>query len=338
MELFLTAVLPIIIVSIKRYRTSPYALGVAAFSASFGLVLNRMDVGIFGYFRDAGTIYFPSFGEWALSIGVVAGATLAFIYISEQFTIFDNQWESKKVERSIFSAAFDSFSRVWTTALHNGVYRISLIAVFVIPAAFVLLYPPYAGTSSETIEPATGADVERTVLLINGNSNDEITEFPHEAHKERLGGTESCISCHHMSMPNDNSTPCAQCHKSMLTETSIFEHTYHTEKVAQANNLTGMHPENKTCWVCHQGEQVKTKENAVNCTKCHLQDMQLEKSEINKTPKFIFATSYMDAMHKNCVGCHVEKEHAVAKKLSDCSTCHKGNIEMKMKDKQFARR
>lgn len=324
-EVILTAVMPILLVAIKRTRTSPYGLGFAAASASFGLILNRMDVGIFGFFADAGKIYFPSLGEWSLSLGVVAAAALAFIYISENFTIFDSSWALKRVERGAFSAAFDSFSRVWTTVLNNGVYRISLIAVFILPIAFVLLYPPYDSHETAPIIQASGVDVNRNILLINGNANEMRTSFPHEAHKENLGGEKSCIKCHHMSAPNDNSTPCARCHRDMFHETKIFDHSYHTVMVAKDLKIKGMHPENKTCYKCHAGQGAKTKENAIACSECHLQDMKLGQNN-NLPAKFIYADSYMDAMHKNCVRCHKEKEAAAGKKLSDCSTCHKNQI------------
>ena len=42
---------------------------------------NRLNVGIFGYFRDAGTGTGPSLTEWALSLGVIAAAGLVFLYV-----------------------------------------------------------------------------------------------------------------------------------------------------------------------------------------------------------------------------------------------------------------
>jgi Ni/Fe-hydrogenase subunit HybB-like protein len=327
-ELIVTAILPITLIAIKRTRTSPYGLGIAAFSASFGVALNRMDVGIFGYFRDAGTIYFPSLGEWSLSIGVVAAAALAFIYISENFSIFDDKWKKQKIEKGIFSSAFDSFSRVWTSTLHDGVYRVTLIAVFTLPVAFVLMYPPYSSVETKTTEPASGLDIKRTVLLINGNANEMQTEFPHEVHQKLLGGEQSCNQCHHISMPNDNSTPCARCHRNMLHETNIFDHSYHTVKVAEDKKIGGLHPENNTCYICHAKNQAKTPENAAECTECHIQDMNIILDD-NSSTKFIYADSYMDAMHKNCVPCHQEQEKSINKKLSECTTCHK-NMDNKV--------
>ncbi|MEW5993089.1 MAG: hypothetical protein AB1744_01675, partial [Candidatus Zixiibacteriota bacterium] len=49
-ELLIAAVLPILLIALPKTRRSPTGVGIAAFSASAGLALNRLDVGIFGYF------------------------------------------------------------------------------------------------------------------------------------------------------------------------------------------------------------------------------------------------------------------------------------------------
>jgi Ni/Fe-hydrogenase subunit HybB-like protein len=324
-ELILTAVIPILLVAINRTRKSPYGLAFASASASFGVVLNRVDVGIFGYVRDAGTVYLPSLGEWALSIGVVAGAALALIYIAENFSIFDDEWEVKKKNRNQFNGSFDTFSHVLTSALQDGVHRISIIGVFTLPIAFILLYPYDYDDDSALVSPAIGVDQGRTVLLINGNANDMSTKFPHEAHKQRLGGDESCITCHHMAMPNDNSTPCARCHRSMLNETKIFDHNNHLTSVSKMKNLGGLHPENKTCQECHTSNEAKSAANAKACLKCHSEDMNIQnQSKLSGSIKY--ASSYMDAMHKNCIPCHSQQEKLVGKQLSNCNSCHKDRI------------
>lgn len=320
-ELLLTAVLPIIIVAIKKTRRSPYWLGFAALSSALGLALNRVNVGIIGYFPDAGTIYIPSLAEWSLSIGIIAGAALAFIYISEHFTIFDDHWKKASIERTKFDASFDSFSRVWQNVLNNGFSRVTLIGVFFIPFAFVLLYPPYETPETHSVVPAAGLDVERNILMINGNSTSEKTRFPHEQHQINLGGKKSCVKCHHISMPNDKSTPCFRCHRNMLRKTKVFDHNYHTVQVAKAENLGGIHPENGSCKFCHPKQSAKTAGNAAKCSECHKQDMRLERQGIEH---FIWADSYMDAMHKNCIPCHEKEEKKLTdgRKISECSNCH----------------
>ncbi len=322
-ELLLTAVFPIIIVLVKEARRSPYWLGAAAFSASIGVVLNRVDAGIIGYFRDAGTVYLPSLAEWSLSIGVVAAAGLATMYVSENFSIFDEKWKEQRALRGKFSAAFDSFSRVWQNVLHNGLYRITLISVFAVPLAFILMYPSYDSPEKQPVKPASGVDMERTILLIDGNSKNESTEFPHIDHQKRLGGEKSCVECHHMSMPDDYSTPCARCHRNMLHQTNIFDHDYHTEQVALDENIGGLHPENHTCYRCHQQGTAKTAGNAASCFECHSEDMNIVNAK-ETSSKYIYADSYMNAMHKTCIPCH--EKYAVQpdkSSLSTCSACHK---------------
>ncbi|MFP4527181.1 MAG: NrfD/PsrC family molybdoenzyme membrane anchor subunit [Candidatus Kapaibacterium sp.] len=319
-ELLIGVVLPIALVIIPRTRRSPYGIGTAAFSASFGLVLNRLDVGIFGFFRDAQQIYFPSLAEWSLSIGVIAAAALLFIYISDNFTIFDDEWKSRNLEKGVFRATFDSFSRVWSTVLHNDIYRISLMAVFVIPVSFIAQYPPFDSPETTKVEPAAGINIERTVLLIDGNSAKMNTTFSHDDHKRRLGGEKSCRTCHHLSMPGDNSTPCYRCHTNMYHRSKIFDHDYHMHAVGSQIELAGLHPENRSCSRCHPTHSAKTGNNAISCTNCHNEDMDME--DHAEKFEFMYADSYMDAMHKNCIGCHEQEEKQIDKNLSSCETCH----------------
>lgn len=322
-ELIVSTVVPITLVLLDRARKSPFWLATAAGFAAFGLVLNRTDVGIFGYFRDAGEIYLPSLAEWSLSLGVVAASTLVFIYVVENYTIFSAKRKTLEVEQGMFKTAFDSISRVWKSALQNGLYRMSLLGVFAFPIAFVLMYPPYSDAPSEKVEPAKGIDAERTILLIDGNASKERAEFPHKDHIDRLGEEAACSQCHHMDMPNDNSTPCYRCHSNMYSQTKIFNHDYHTEKTAEKENLGGLHPENKSCYYCHEGGGVKTAQNAKNCVECHLADMKLDDDE-NPPKVFAYAPGYMDAMHKNCIPCHTKNlAESDNKRLDQCSTCHK---------------
>ncbi len=322
LELFLTAVLPVVLAIIKKSRRSPYGLGIAAFSASFGLALNRLDVGIIGYFRDAGTLYFPSLTEWALSIGVISAAALVFLFVAENYSIFDDQWKVYKINKRIFKASFDSISRVWQTALQSGLQRATIIGVFVIPLAFVLMYPKYKSEKEINVVPVSGFNTTRSILIINANKPGMSTEFPHLKHQEVLGKEKSCIECHHMSMPNDKSTPCSRCHHKMFEKTLIFNHEMHTVWVATKRQISGLYPENKTCVICHLPGLPKNIKSAVGCIECHKEDMNV--TNISNLPKqFLYAGSYFEVMHKRCIGCHQEKKAQVNKpNLDQCSNCH----------------
>ena len=321
-ELFFTAVIPIILVSLKRVRFSPYGLGTAAFLSSLGLAMNRLNVGIFGYFRSAEATYFPSFTEWALCIGVIAGAALIFIFLSENFSIFDTAYRKDKISIGVFRSAFDSISRVWQTALNSSIHRISLLGVVALPVAFVLMYPPFQSNNKIDIIPAYGLDISRTILVIDGDHENLKVEFAHFEHQQRLGAEKSCVNCHHFSLPNDKSTPCSRCHKHMLEQTEIFNHVMHTSYIAEENKIGGLNPQNYTCLICHQSEFAKTSGNAKKCIECHKQDINLDGLPTMKQD-FKYAAGYMFAMHNNCIPCHAEQKLIVDKpELDQCKNCH----------------
>ncbi len=322
-ELFLTAVLPVLLVINKRSRRSPYGLGTAAFSASFGLALNRVDVGIIGYFRDAGAVYFPSLTEWSLSIGAIAAAILVFLFVAENFSIFDEQWKVYKISKGIFMASFDSISRVWQTALQSGVQRATIIGVFILPIAFILMYPQYKSKKEINVVPASGLNTMRSILIINSYKPGMSTEFPHLKHQNMLGKDTSCILCHHMSLPNDKSTPCSRCHRKMFEKTLIFNHEMHKVWVAQKRKISGFHPENKTCIICHKPGLPKNVNSAIGCLVCHREDMNIADT-LNLPKHFLYAGSYFNVMHKRCIGCHQQRKEQVNKpNLDQCSNCHK---------------
>jgi Ni/Fe-hydrogenase subunit HybB-like protein len=322
LELLISAVLPVLLVALPRTRRSPYGLGIAAFSATAGLALNRLNVGIFGYFRDAGAVYFPSLAEWALSIGVVAAAGLAFLFVVENFAVFGDRREDRRVSPGMFRASFDSLSRVSKAALSGGVERTTLIAVLVVPLAWAAMYPPYAHPADPLVRPASGLDVLRTTLRIDGDQRGVWTEFPHADHQERLGGEEACRTCHHMALPEDQSTPCSRCHQQMVRPTLIFDHAYHRTAVAERELLGGLYPANHACAECHTAGDAKTAASAKHCLECHEKDTQWAR-EYDHTAVLTRAVSYLDAMHENCIPCH-EEEGAIQGRdtLGDCATCH----------------
>jgi Ni/Fe-hydrogenase subunit HybB-like protein len=324
LELLMTAVLPVVLVAIPTTRRSPAGLRVAAFSAAAGLILNRVNVGIFGYFNDSHAIYFPSLAEWALGLGVVAAAGLVYLYVVESFPVFDERWKERQTFRELFHPAFDTFSRVWGTALSDSLHRVTLIAVLVVPIAWVLMYPPFssANTQVAAVLPSTGTDPARAVLRIDGNRTGVLTDFPHAEHQKRLGGKNACIMCHHVSLPKDHSTPCSRCHRSMVESTSIFDHTAHLTFAAVQEKLIGLHPKNHSCAVCHAQDQPKRISSVKPCLECH--DKNIWSSEVSDdVHDLMHACGFSEAMHGTCVTCHAREAISQDKKgLDDCGTCH----------------
>ena len=125
-----------------------------------------------------------------------------------------------------------------------------------------------------------------------------------------------------MSLPNDKSSPCSRCHRRMFEKTLIFNHNMHTIYVADKKQISGLHPENKTCIICHLPGLPKNIKSAVDCMECHRENMNISDT-LNLKKQFLYAGSYLDIMHKRCIGCHQEKKLQVNKpNMDQCSNCH----------------
>ena len=324
LELLIATVIPIVLVAVPRTNHSPIGISFAAFSAAAGLTLNRLNVGIFGYIRDAGIVYFPSLIEWAVAFGVIAAAILVFFFIAEHLPIFSAIPPAARSQAGLFRQPYGTLHQIWNTVLTDSLHRVSLIAVFAIPLAFFLMYPlDVSNPPTElTVRPSLGLSVEREILRINGDHAGVMTDFPHAEHQERLGDSDSCQNCHHVSLPQDNSTPCSRCHRKMNAPTVIFDHSYHTSAVAEGEQLGGIFPSNRSCYVCHAENSPKTATSAKSCLECHETDMFPEDSDIESVD-LLSARPFREAMHETCVNCHTkEKDRESRENLDRCDSCH----------------
>ena len=131
------------------------------------------------------------------------------------------------------------------------------------------------------------------------------------------------MSCHHISLPGDETTPCSRCHSHMVEPTQIFDHERHQTLVAEEEGLGGVFPENQSCVQCHTAGQAKTAENAKACLECHTEDTGWGSVD-ESTADLARAASYLEAMHGTCFECHQEEALKLDRpELGDCSTCHK---------------
>jgi Ni/Fe-hydrogenase subunit HybB-like protein len=326
LELAMTSVIPVSMLMIPAVRRSAGKLAAAATCAVAGVVLNRLDVGIFGYFRDSGAYYVPSLNEWALSLGVLAAAGLFYLYVVENYPIFDDAWRVRSAARGGFQGTFDRASMVWHTVLGGSLQRTTAIAVIAVPLAWALLYPPFHDTGSYescVIHPPLAADDTRSVLTLDGDRDGLAVVFPHEQHRDRLGGAWSCSACHHLSRPSDRATPCSQCHTDMERTTSIFAHDAHYGAVARAHGLAGPVPANRSCSVCHGESGAKTAAGSRTCLECHGRDMRPADGGRDSLRTGV-ACGYRKAMHDTCIACHVESRERVQRPgLAECGLCHR---------------
>jgi hypothetical protein len=292
-------------------------------SAVAGLVLNRLDVGITGLMRTSDTGYFPSLAEISLSLGVIAMAGLVLIYLVENFRVFENTpARSRLLPSGPETHSLDRPGRLRSFGSMSSPARISLLVVIsasIAMATFSAQALEGMGLESSPVQAPLGAQA-RSVLLINGDRDDDSVLFPHQALIEKLGGEASCAKCHHLSLPGDESSPCYRCHSDMNRETSIFDHSVHVAK------LQGKW----SCEQCHDPLQPKNLANSKPCHECHADDMALAPPE---TGRFDFwARSYADAMHGLCVKCHEEQDQQAGQtRLATCRACH-GNYEAPQAD------
>lgn len=322
LELALISVLPILLVAFPGLRRSQTAIGVAAASAVVGITLNRLSVGIFGYFRSGHTAYVPSLAEWMLSLGVISAAGLMFFFLAENLPVFREHGDALAMPDSL-SLPESPTRRIRPMASAHAMYRSTFIPVLVIPLAFAVMFPRESiGLTSPTPAPKViGADLERTRLELRREGSSIRTLFPHAEHVKRIGGSTSCVGCHHVSLPGDRSTSCVRCHQQMNAPSRIFDHESHMRTVARHERLNGVHASNYSCLTCHAAGKPKSGTTAKPCIDCHRDDMFLSGRSNEKLAAV--ALPFRDAMHRTCVGCH--KAEAVKRNkpdLDECKTCH----------------
>lgn len=92
-EVAIGFVLPLIMLMQSRTRNSDSRRATAAGLVVFGLVLNRFNVSMFGMMHGD-KIYFPSFIESLVTIGIIAAHVLFFVLLAKYFPIFEHHPET----------------------------------------------------------------------------------------------------------------------------------------------------------------------------------------------------------------------------------------------------
>lgn len=346
-EISLSGLIPAILLSMPRSRNSWQGLKTASLLTVSGMVLYRLSASVIAVQRPAGVTYFPTWVEFAISIGIVSAAVLVFLFFTENLRVFGPETVGEQDEDSPYARPrFDPLTKVrlgetlWDTAV-----RRSAIAVAVIALA-VTLMPARVWTADQT-RPVLAAPVQGlTVLRLAGADDKSFVEFDHQAHADRLKklipseyATELavCVSCHHLSdwgtvgtgdpqsaeasKPAASETSgwesaggppsCRSCHSAMYSPASSFNHQLHVTVVVPGGN--------QSCEKCHQGGHSAS--TAVQCVQCH-KNMG---PNADGQPFNYIAPSYVDAMHGLCIRCHETEAQKLDKpQLPACSTCHKG--------------
>ena len=314
-EIAISALVPIVLFTHPRTRGTYAGVGIGAFCGVFGVVLNRINVGGIAMLRTEGSgLYIPTWTEVAISAGVVSGAILVFLYLTEHFNVWqDPPKDPEEIPHKI--PRFDPVVSVWLgDSVATGMKRNSLW--FVIGASVSFFFLSFGSLDSQGLhrtpaEPARGSET----LQIDANRDGYSVVFDHERHTQSLGEDGSCAICHHANLPEDRQTPCAECHRDVYLATSIFDHLKHQAWLG----------ENQSCIQCHPAGENKMDSSAVPCTNCHqeTQTLAVDSSPIRLGERQHIACSHTDAMHGLCVTCHKEIAERIEKPRHGlCGTCH----------------
>jgi Ni/Fe-hydrogenase subunit HybB-like protein len=98
-EMVLGIIVPLILFMGKRIRTDgSLQLLAASLVVFFGLILNRFNVSMFGMIQKNQQVYYPSFLESVVTVGIIAAHILFFALIARYFPIFEHHPETVDYE------------------------------------------------------------------------------------------------------------------------------------------------------------------------------------------------------------------------------------------------
>jgi len=203
-EMVLTVLLPMVLLAAPGARRSRVGLGLAASLVVAGFVLNRITVSIVATLSSTGDTYFPAWTEFAVSLGVVAGAALVFFFFVEHFSVL-----GEEISRG------------------RGTWKKGLLCngpAFMVAVALAYSFLPGEARSgprprATPVQPAKGGET----LIIDGDRAHLRVAFEHTTHQEMLGEEQSCPKCHHRDRPGQSNSTCAGCHGDMHLPTRISD-------------------------------------------------------------------------------------------------------------------
>ena len=88
-EIVLGGILPMILLSLKRARSSREGLLTSAILVILGIMSQRMSLSMFTMFRAQGTTYSPSLGETAIAFAIPAAAILIYFFFTENLMVIE---------------------------------------------------------------------------------------------------------------------------------------------------------------------------------------------------------------------------------------------------------
>ena len=338
-ELAISAVIPATLLSFRRVRNSVPGLATCSTLVVLGVIGYRFDTCIIAFQRPESMPYFPTWIELAVSVGIVAGAMLVFIFFNENLRIVDGDHGRPKTPaepppRRAFAGRRHALAFVLAAAVAIGFLPEQ--AIFgpqprstpvlhsrAIEALAFDVPPPlrrdFHLSSLAGGTPAVQGAEPITITMIDGNRDWRFVTFTHDDHVAALGQRESCRVCHHQNLTFDQNTACYHCHRDMYETTDTFDHVLHVYKLGG----------NAACDVCHKRDEArKSRESALACWECH-GDMIVQGSIVPTTEAGLvgIAPGYVEAMHGLCKRCHDQLAQSDPETYSPhfgrCDVCHR---------------
>jgi Ni/Fe-hydrogenase subunit HybB-like protein len=350
LELLVSAVAPAALLLIPRVRRSLGGMALCAALTVAGMVGYRLNVSIVAFARPERFGYFPSWMEFAVSLGIVAGAALVFIFFVERFRVYEEGPVTPAPPRRSYDpatlhgllpvrlAAPRRFSLIAVAAASVTVLLLPREATLgvrpaAIPARAARTVDGYAterigGRRRLVLARREGNGPAIPVLLIDGNRNGDATLLDHQGHVDRLGGDTACGRCHHIDLPFDREAACVACHRDMYEPTVVFAHASHIAALGG----------NDGCAKCHAaGVTPKSCETATPCAECHADLLAAGAFLAAPEDRWAAAAGYVEAMHGLCRDCHTRERARQPERypatLDRCDTCHDADRPAELRDR-----
>ncbi len=348
-ELAVSAVVPAVLLLMSRVRHSIPGLASCSLMVVLGIIGYRFNICIVAFERPENMPYWPTWTELAVSVGIVSGAVLLFIFFNENLRIVEEHGshegghdlapakpaepEPEPTARPAHPLRRHSLVFVVSGALAIGLLpedaifgpqprRTSVeparrMEALATPAATPVRRAFHVASLAGSV-PAAAQPSPVTLLVIDGNRDWRFVPFAHDDHITTLGGRESCRLCHHQNLAFDQNSSCYHCHRDMYEVSDTFDHALHIRK------LSG----NASCTVCHPHDVArKSRETSLACWQCH-GDMVVPGSIVPTTERKLvgLAPGYVDAMHGLCIRCHEQLASIQPEKyeaFDRCDVCHR---------------
>jgi octaheme c-type cytochrome (tetrathionate reductase family) len=301
---------PLVLFSLRAVRKSAGWLLSAALLVVFGVVLNRVNVYIVGYFPPfAGKRYFPAVGELALTIGLACVLMLLYRFFAVYFPIVAAEARSAAAQAFIpHPEPQHAVHPVWAWAFR------ATAAVFLL--GFVMLY---SLVHAQAIQQSIKASSDIQIVSLTKKPTLDTSAFRHaerpDAYRNLYVLNSAVLNAKidyyepvkftHRTHDVNSDSNCAICHHRFASGPE--------DRVGQ--DMTKMHDEievritGASCLSCHAD---LTEKKFQKCSQCHSASNEAD---------FPARIGLKGAYHRQCIGCH-QNQPATAKAPTDCASCH----------------